>query len=129
MVIEKERKKCYYIADGIYFKCRIFIDTIVHRFMRKHETFVGAQKDVQKDLEHVFGVLISRWYILAKPCTFLDRWVCKKVMKVSIIRHNMIEIARRGGNDSFLFEEELSALNNGKIMENDGSESQFNWDS
>ena len=94
------RKLCYYLVDGIYPSWSIFIDTIANAIAKKHKTFSGAQEAARKDVERAFSVLIARWHILAKPCNYRDKTICKKVMEVCIAMHNMVVVSRRDGYES-----------------------------
>lgn len=67
------RRMCYYLVDGIYRKWAIFIDAIVNEQTRKDKSFAGGQESVRKDVELAFGVLLSRWHILCKPCMFHEK--------------------------------------------------------
>lgn len=121
------RRMCYYLVHGIYPKWAIFIDTIVNGQTRKHKAFAGAQESVRKDVELASGVLLSRWYILCKPCMFHDKDIAKKVMEVCIILHNMIVELRRDGYESELFAEAEKAIEDGLFINEHGREKDFKW--
>ena len=48
------------------------------------------QESYRKDVEHAFGVLQSRFTIVAKPTHLWDKNVLDDIMKACIIMHNMI---------------------------------------
>lgn len=124
-----DHKSLYYLVDGIYPEWAIFIDTIRMATTRKEQFFSAYQESMRKDVERAFGVLLSRWHILQRPCMFYDRARCVKVMKTAIIMHNMIVEARRDGYESQLFAiAEEAVSRNGNFIDEDGNEKTFQWD-
>lgn len=117
----------YWLVDGIYPKWAIFVDTIQGAVARKQKTFAGGQEAVRKDVERAFGVLLSRWHILAKPAMFHDKEICKLVMECCIILHNMIVEARRDGYESELFNEAKKSIERGMFLDENGNEKPFTW--
>lgn len=124
---KKIMNDCYYLVDGIYQNWAKFIDTFTDGMIRKHKTFGSAQESVRKDIEREFGVMISRWHILPKPCMYMDRSMCKKVMMAAIIMHNIIVEMRRDGYQSEMFEEGKKYAANGMFIDVDGNEKTLNW--
>lgn len=123
----RKKNQLYYLVDGIYPKWAIFIDTIRMATSRKEKCFSGAQEAVRKDVERAFGVLVSRWHLLMKPCMFHNKELGVLVMKTGIIMHSMIVEARRGGYDSNLFNIAESAVSSGNYIDVEGNEKPFVW--
>lgn len=117
----------YYLVDGIYPNWAMFIDTIAEAINKKEKTFSGAQEAVRKDIERAFGVLLSRWHLLAKPCNYRDRKTINNIMKTAIIMHNMIVELRHDGYESQLFEEAKVAIERGIFLNEEGEEKEFEW--
>lgn len=83
------RNKPYWLADGIYPKWPIFVQTIPYPTSKKEECFSRNQEFARKDVERAFGVLQSKWHIIAHPARFWSKEKMKRVMKCCIILHNM----------------------------------------
>lgn len=101
---------CYHNADGVYPNWPVFLRTISESSIAKQKNSAGAQEAFRKDVEREFGVLISRWLILQRPCHFLDREIKATVMKPSIIMHNMIAELRRDSYSSEMWSLGMSAM-------------------
>lgn len=123
----KKRKMCYYLVDGIYPKWAIFVSTIAHAVSKKDKHFCAAQEGMRKDVERAFGVLVSRWHILAKPCNLWDLDIMNKTVKCAIILHNMIVEWRRDGYHSELWRDALDAIGKGMFIDENGQEKKFEW--
>lgn len=121
------RKQCYYLVDGIYPKWAIFVSTIAEAVSRKERHFCAAQEGMRKDVERAFGVLVSRWHILNKPCMFWDEDIMKKTMKAAIILHNMVVESRRDGYESELWKEAIDVVESGYFLDEAGGQKQFMW--
>ncbi|KFK43637.1 hypothetical protein AALP_AA1G152400 [Arabis alpina] len=80
----------YYLTDGIYPKWAAFIQSISHPQGPKASLFATYQEGVRKDVERAFGVLQSRFAIVKNPALSWDKEKIGKIMKASIILHNMI---------------------------------------
>lgn len=98
-----QRKQLYLLVDGIYPPWAIFVNTISESSLKKEKLFAAAQEAMRKDVERAFGVLMSRWALLSKPCLSWDRCFVAKVMQAAIILHNMVVEARRDGYHSELW--------------------------
>ncbi|XP_020266214.1 uncharacterized protein LOC109841676 [Asparagus officinalis] len=66
----KEYNMCYYLADGIYPKWATIVQTIQQPQGRKKKYFAMKQEACRKDVEHAFGVLQSRFVIVAGSARF-----------------------------------------------------------
>ena len=64
--------------------------TISIPIMKKEKTFPGWQKAAWKDVEHTFGVLQSKWQLLASPVEMWDEVHIQDMVVSCIILHNMI---------------------------------------
>jgi hypothetical protein len=86
----KYRFRGYFLTDGIYPDYGVFVKPISNPINEKEKYFTKMQESAQKDVERAFGVLQSRFHILAKPCKlwFLQDIEC--IVKTCIILHNMI---------------------------------------
>uniref|UniRef100_A0A0D3DIJ8 DDE Tnp4 domain-containing protein n=1 Tax=Brassica oleracea var. oleracea TaxID=109376 RepID=A0A0D3DIJ8_BRAOL len=58
-----------------------------HKYRLKAELFARRQETVRKDVECAFGVLQARFAIVKNPALLWDK---EKIMKTSVILHNMI---------------------------------------
>jgi hypothetical protein len=90
----------YYLADGIYPSCPVFIKGVLVPQQEKHQFFSMKQASVRKNVECIFGLLKKKFNILSisdrsySQCTF-DLIIC-----AYIIFHNMIiDDERDGGYD------------------------------
>ncbi|XP_042437256.1 uncharacterized protein LOC122023252 [Zingiber officinale] len=66
----KEYNMDYYLADGIYPKWSILVQTIHAPQGRKNKLFAMKQEACRKDVERAFGVLQSHFTIVAGPSRF-----------------------------------------------------------
>lgn len=101
---------CYYLIDGIYPKCAIFIDTISNTIARRYKIDSDSHNFARKDAEQALGVLLTRWDIISEHCNYQDKSVYKKVMKVCISMHKMIAVHGREGYESKLFQDGLNFI-------------------
>ena len=86
----KEYNMGYYLADGIYPKWSTIVQTIHQPQGRKKKYFAMKQESCRKDVERAFGVLQSRFEIVAGPGRFWSKNVLHEIITASIIMHNMI---------------------------------------
>ncbi|XP_065866559.1 uncharacterized protein [Euphorbia lathyris] len=90
-VIEsKEHNIGYYLADGIYPKWSALVQTIREPRDQKKMYFALKQEACRKDVERAFGVLQSRFFIIAGSVRYCRKQVLHDIMKTCIILHNMI---------------------------------------
>lgn len=82
--------KPYWLCDSIYPKWPVFIGTILQAISRKHKYFATMQEAARKDVERAFGVLQSKWHILVVPSRLWGLEDMKRIMKCTIILHNMV---------------------------------------
>ena len=57
------RKKCYWLADGIYPKWITFVSSYTHP---ETKYFAQQQEAVRKDVERAFGVLQARFHMISE---------------------------------------------------------------
>nr|XP_016483769.1 PREDICTED: uncharacterized protein LOC107804399 [Nicotiana tabacum] len=69
----KEYDIGYYLADGIYPKWSIIVETIREPRSSKKRYFAMKQESCRKDIERAFGVLQSCFAIVAGPSRFLEK--------------------------------------------------------
>ena len=86
----KEYNMGYYLADGIYPKWLTLVQTIHDPRGPKKKLFAMKQEACRKDVERAFGVLKSRFAIVAGPSRFWSKKVLHDIMTSCIILHNMI---------------------------------------
>ncbi|XP_020263037.1 putative nuclease HARBI1 [Asparagus officinalis] len=86
----KEYNMGYYLADGIYPKWATIVQTIQQPQGRKKKYFAMKQEACRKDVERAFGVLQSRFAIVAGSARFWKKHVLHDIMTACIIMHNMI---------------------------------------
>ncbi|XP_065882256.1 uncharacterized protein [Euphorbia lathyris] len=90
-VIESKKYNMgYYLADGIYPKWSTLVQTIREPRDQKKMYFAMKQEACRKDVERAFGVLQSRFAIVAGPVRYWCKQVLHDIMKTCIILHNMI---------------------------------------
>lgn len=123
----RKRVHPYFLVDGIYPPWSIFVSTISEPSSKKEKLFGSAQEGIRKDVERAFGVLVSRWSLLSKPCATWDRVFAADVMKCGIIIHNMIVEARRDGYNSEFFSLASDAADKGFFIDENGNEKEFQW--
>ena len=58
--------------------------------MKKEKAFAGWQEAAQKDVECAFGVLQSKWRLLASPVEMWDEVCIQEMVTSCIILHNMM---------------------------------------
>ncbi|CAA7031950.1 unnamed protein product [Microthlaspi erraticum] len=80
----------YYLTDGIYPKWSTLVQTIHQPRGPKKKLFAKKQEGCRKDVERAFGVLQSRFAIVAGPSRFWNKEVLHDIMTTCIIMHNMI---------------------------------------
>jgi hypothetical protein len=107
-VAEKLYSTPYYLADGIYPSWAMFIKTLRKASSPQTRRFSAAQEAVRKDIERAFGVLISRFHILKRPCVLRDRKVITSILRACILMHNMIVESLRNSYESGLYTEAVS---------------------
>lgn len=86
----KEYDMGYYLADGIYPKWATLVQTIHEPRTAKKKYFAMKQESCRKDVERAFGVLQSRFAIVANPVRFWKKDDLQDIMTACIIMHNMI---------------------------------------
>ncbi|XP_031261141.1 uncharacterized protein LOC116119340 [Pistacia vera] len=72
----KEYNMGYYLADGIYPKWSTLVQTIHDPRGPKKKLFAMKQEGCRKDVERAFGVLQSRFAIVAGPTRFWGKKKC-----------------------------------------------------
>lgn len=123
----QKRTGLYFLVDGIYPPWSIFVSTISECSNKKERLFASVQESVRKDVERAFGVLVSRWALIAKPCSTWDRAFAGEVMKAAIILHNMVVEARRDGYKSELWSLAEDAVEKGLFLDENGEQKTFTW--
>lgn len=118
-------KNLYFLVDGIYPPYSIIVSTLSEATIRKERAFSSAQEAMKKDVERAFEVLFSRWALLAKPCTVMDRGLAARVIKAAIIFHNMVVEARSNGCKSKLWSLAEKAVERGLFIDENGEKKQF----
>ncbi|XP_073121900.1 uncharacterized protein [Henckelia pumila] len=86
----KEYHQGYYLADGIYPKWSTLVQTIHDPRGPKKKYFAMKQESCRKDVERAFGVLQSRFAIVASPARAWQKKQLHDIMTACIIMHNMI---------------------------------------
>ena len=89
-ILGKNYNMGYYLADGIYPKWSTLVQTIHEPRGPKKKLFASTQESCRKDVECAFGVLQSRFAIVAGPARFWDKNELHDIMTTCIIMHNMI---------------------------------------
>ncbi|XP_062075839.1 uncharacterized protein LOC133779962 [Humulus lupulus] len=86
----KEYNMGYYLADGIYPKWSTLVQSIHDPRGKKKKFFAMKQEACRKNVERAFGVLQSRFAIMAGPARLWNKRVLHDIMTSCIIMHNMI---------------------------------------
>jgi len=89
--------KPYYLVDGIYPKLSRFAKTISVPLSRAERNYATWQEAARKDVERAFGVLQSKWRLLASPIKKWDEIRIQKMVMACIIMHNMMVEERLDG--------------------------------
>jgi len=96
----------YYLADGIYPECAIFVKTIPSPQGTKKKYFAQRQEGARKDVERAFEVLQSRFAIVRGPAKGWKRKEIGDIMKACVIIHNMIvEDERDNGQRDYHYDQ------------------------
>ncbi|XP_073153502.1 uncharacterized protein [Henckelia pumila] len=80
----------YYLANGIYPKWSAIVQRIHDPRGPKKKYFAMKQESCRKDVERAFGVLQSRFAIVASPARGWKKRHLHDIMTSCIIMHNMI---------------------------------------
>ena len=105
----KEYNTGYYLADDIYPKWSTIVQTIHEPRGPKKKYFAMKQEACRKDVERAFGVLQSRFAIVAGPVRYWRKEVLHDIMTTCIILHNMIVEDERDLNAHIEIEMETHA--------------------
>jgi hypothetical protein len=79
----------YYLADDIYPSWPVFIKGFPLPQREKHQLFTNVQATWHKDVECAFGVLKSRFNIIAVPGRSYSQHTLDLIMRACVILHNM----------------------------------------
>ena len=96
----QHRDWMYFLADGIYPPWSIFAKTNPSPTTQMEIKYSKRHEYVRKDIERCFGVLISKYEILARPIRLWYMDDINTIMQCCVILHNMTIETRR---DSFIF--------------------------
>jgi hypothetical protein len=80
----------YYLADKIYPEWSTIVKTKSCPVNAKDQLFSTAQESCRKDVERVFGVLLTKFRIIQNPCRLWGLSAMNTIMCACIILHNMI---------------------------------------
>nr|GEW59230.1 hypothetical protein [Tanacetum cinerariifolium] len=72
-------EKCYYLVDGIYPQWEAFVKSFTVARDERNAVFKRRQESARKDVERAFGVLQSRWHIIAQPA---HAWTVNKLRTI-----------------------------------------------
>jgi hypothetical protein len=84
-----EYNRGYYLADGIYPSWPEFMKGITLPQCEKHQVFTNAQEAWRKDVECLFGMLKSRFNIIAVPRRSYSQRTLGLIMRACVILHNI----------------------------------------
>ena len=85
-----EYDRGYYLADGIYPSWPVFMKGVTLPQSEEHRLFTAAQAAWRKDVECTFGLLKSRFNIIAIPGRSYSQRTLALIMRACVILHNMI---------------------------------------
>jgi hypothetical protein len=80
----------YYLADGIYSSCPVFMKGVPLSQQEKHRFFSVKQSMLRNDVECIFGLLKKKFNILVIPDRSYSQCTLGLIMHAYIILHNMI---------------------------------------
>lgn len=103
IVNKMRQRQLYVILDGIYLLNSISVVPDFREMAGKASALLSAQTPMQKDADKPFGVCFSRWALLSKRCTFMDRSFEVQISQVDIIQKNMMVEAGKDGYESNLW--------------------------
>lgn len=86
----------YWLADGIYPNCPMFLQTIIEHATKKEKLLAQCQEGRRKDVEREFGVLQAKWNILGRQSRFWYQEPMKVIMHCCVILHNVMVEFREG---------------------------------
>jgi len=92
----RTRTMPYYLTNKAYQKFPVFLSCYAKPATRKQRIFNRLQEAVRKDVEHLYGVLTSRFQMLLRPSRFTTVTQMIKAVKAMESLHNMILFERRG---------------------------------
>ena len=67
-----------------------FVNTILIPLTKKEKQFTGWQEAARKDVKRAFGVLQSKWCLLASPIEKWDEVKIQHMVIACLIMHNMM---------------------------------------
>lgn len=70
---------------------------------KERASITDVQEAMRRDVERAFGVLMSRWELLERPCASWDSAFSGEMTKDPIILYNIIVSARRDGYESVIW--------------------------
>jgi hypothetical protein len=94
----REHHMRYYLIDGIYSSCLVFIKGVSVPQQEKHRFFSMKQASVRKYVECAFDLLKKRFNILVSPNQSYSQCTLGLIMHTYIILHNMIIDDERDGD-------------------------------
>jgi hypothetical protein len=80
----------YYLTDGIYPFCPVFMKDVHLTQQEKHRFFSLKPSSLRKDVECAFELLKKRFNILVIQCRSYSQHILTLIMRVCIILYNMI---------------------------------------
>jgi hypothetical protein len=89
-VNDREHHMGYYLIDGIYPSCPVFMKVVHVPQQENHRFFSMKQVPVRKYMKCAFGLLKKRFNILAIPGRSYSQRILDLIMRACIILHNMI---------------------------------------
>ena len=72
----------------------IFVKTAKGSNERKARCFSAHQEAVRKDVERAFGVLVSQYHMLRRPCHMWDKNAAMEVLRACVVLYKMYREAR-----------------------------------
>jgi hypothetical protein len=112
-----EYNRGYYLADGIYPSWLVFMKGITLPQCEKHQVFTNTQAAWRKDVECSFGLLKSRFNIIAVPGRSYLQRTLGLIMRAYVILHNIIIDDERDTDLDEIYE--TVASNVGPAIHND----------
>ena len=85
-----ERNWPIFLVDNIYPRWRPFLKSIKSPTNPKDRLFAHCQEGCRKDVERAFGILQSRFFVLAQDSRYWTPSKMHYVIKACVILHNMI---------------------------------------
>lgn len=113
----EKRNKPYLLADGIYPRGPLFVHSIANPATEEESMYAACQEGRRKDVERAFGVLQSKFHIIAVPSRLWSSGKMTDVIDACVIIHNMVVCEQRPLSEEV---DTVRASSHGNVRVGDG---------